>query len=95
MKKVFRLTHEKKKSERLVEAAKHEIKKYMKRERSKNLPEGATFWDFSCKFGATQKDAKSVTHQELNKELDAALEAEMAECYVEVTAKAVTKAKSE
>lgn len=95
MKKVFTLTHDKKKPERLVEAIKHDIKKYMKRERSKSLPENATFWDFECKVGATAADAKSVTALELNKALDEALEAHLSECYVEVVAKAAFKEKSE
>ena len=95
MKKVFTLHHEKKKPERLVEAIKHDLKKYMKRERAKTLPEGATFWDFNCKFGANKDDAKVVTVLELNKELDGALEAKLTECYIEVVAKATTKAKAE
>ena len=95
MKKLFKLTHDKKKPERLAEAIKHDIKKYMKRERSKTLPENATFWDFDCKFGATAEDAKSVTTLELNKALDAALEANLSECYIEVVAKASFKEKSE
>jgi len=95
MKKVFNFTHDKKKPERLVEAAKHEIKKYMKRERAKTLPVGKTFWDFDCKFGKTAQEAKSVTVLELNKELDALIEAKLTACYVEVIAKAVTKEKSE
>jgi hypothetical protein len=95
MKKVFNFTHEKKKPERLVEACKHEIKKYMKRERAKALPENATFWDFDCKFGASKDSSEVMTHLELNKALDGAIEAGLTECYVEVVAKATTKAKSE
>lgn len=95
MKKIFKLTHDKKKPERLVEAIKHDIKKYMKRERSKALPESATFWDFNCKFGSSADDAKTVTALELNKELDGALISGLTECYVEVIAKASFKEKSE
>ena len=92
MKKVFNFTHDKKKPERLVEACKHDIKKYMKRERSKALPENAQFWDFECKFGAKETEAKSVTVLELNKELDGAIAAGLQECYIEIIAKAVSKA---
>lgn len=94
MKKVFKFTHDKKKPERLVEACKHDIKKYMKRERSKALPDNATFWDFNCKFGSSADDAKVVTALELNKELDGVLEAGLTECYVEVVAKASFKDKA-
>lgn len=95
MKKIFKFSHEKKNPQRLVEACKHEIKKYMKRERSKKLPEGATFWDFTFKFGATADEAKPMTHLELNQALEDVLQANLTEAYVEVLAKAVTKAKSE
>ena len=46
MKKTFELTHPKIKVERMVEAVKHEVKKYLKRERNKTLPEDADYWDF-------------------------------------------------
>ena len=92
MKKVFNFTHDKKKPERLLEACKHDIKKYMKRERAKTLPENANFWDFECKFGASASDAKAVTVLELNKELDGVIAAGLQECYIEIIAKAVAKA---
>ena len=46
MRKTFSLTHEKIKTPRLVDAIKHEVKKYLKRERNKKLAEGVDFWDF-------------------------------------------------
>ena len=95
MKKVFKLTDEKKKPERLLEAIKHDLKKYMKRERSKKLPDDATFWDFACKFGPSADKAESLTVLELNKALDAAVEAKETECYVEVIAKAISKPKAD
>ena len=54
MKKKFSLKHPKIKPARRVEAVKHEIRKYLKRERRKELPEGVDFWDFDCKFGLTE-----------------------------------------
>ena len=39
MKKTFKLTHKKIKLPRLVEAIKHEVKKYIKRERRRELPD--------------------------------------------------------
>ena len=41
MKKTFELTHPKIKPARKVESVKHEVKKYLKRERNKTLPEDA------------------------------------------------------
>lgn len=95
MKKVFKLTDDKKKPERLLEAIKHDLKKYMKRERSKKLPEGATFWDFACKFGPSEDKAEAVTVLELNKSLDAAVAAKETQCYVEVMAQAIAKPKAD
>lgn len=54
MKKTFDLTHEKIKYPRMVEAAKKDVRKYIKRERKKTLSGGVHFWDFDCKFGDTE-----------------------------------------
>ena len=46
MRKIFELRPEGKHPDRVLEAVKHEIRKYIKRERRRDLPEGAHFWDF-------------------------------------------------
>lgn len=51
MRKTFPLSVPDQKPERVVETIKHELRKYLKRERRKPLPEGADFWDFDCKVG--------------------------------------------
>ncbi|MDO8262181.1 MAG: DUF6172 family protein, partial [Gallionella sp.] len=51
MRKTYQLNIEGKNRDRLLEAAKHDIRKYVKRERARALPEGVDFWDFDCKFG--------------------------------------------
>ena len=53
MKKTFVMTHPKIKVARLLEAAKHDVKKYIKREQKKELPENVDYWDFDCKYGHT------------------------------------------
>ncbi len=35
----------------MVEAIKYELKKYIKRERNKKLPEEVDFCDFDCRYG--------------------------------------------
>ena len=52
MKKTYELSHPKIKVARLIEAAKHDIKKYMKRKRLNELPKGANFWGFDFKYGS-------------------------------------------
>jgi len=92
MKKIFKLTDPKKHEDRVLEAVKHEIRKYAKREKKKDLPEKATmYWDFDCKVGATAEDAKVVIFEELIKALDAVKATGVTECYVEILAKAVNK----
>ena len=61
MKKTFNLNIEGKNRDRVLEATKHEIRKYVKRQRRVPLPEGVDFWDFDCKFG-TSKDTAAVVH---------------------------------
>jgi hypothetical protein len=60
MKKTFKLNIEGKNRDRVLDAVKHEIRKYVKRERRRALPEGVDFWDFDCRFGATEAQAVVV-----------------------------------
>jgi hypothetical protein len=88
MKKTFALTHAKLNTARLVDAIKHEIKKYLARERRKSLPEGKDYWTFDCRFGASEDVAKEIFTSEINKYIDAAVAAELPAFYVEILAKA-------
>ncbi len=87
MKKTFKLTHPKIKVPRLVESVKHDIKKYLKRERKKKLPSGVDYWDFDCKFGNTAEDSKDIHLAEFNKYIDKAEEQQLQSFYVEILAK--------
>ncbi|MGB5505380.1 MAG: DUF6172 family protein [Sulfurovum sp.] len=92
MKKIFKLTDEKKHEDRVLEAVKHEIRKYVKREKKKKLPDAnMTYWDFDCKVGATSDSAKAVDFDALIKELDGVKATGATECYVEILAKIVDK----
>ena len=91
MKKIFNIQEENKNSERLVEAIKHDIRKYIKRERSKKLPKDFGFWDFECRFGQTSESAVSVHSAQLSVELDKALGDKWDACYVEIIAKPAQK----
>lgn len=87
MKKTFPLTAEGKHPERLLEATKHEIRKYIKRERRRDLPEGVDFWDFDCQFGASQETAIPVHLSELTALIDGMVASGGAQFYVEILAK--------
>ena len=87
MRKIFELRPEGKHPDRALEAVKHEIRKYMKRERRRDLPEGAHFWDFDCRFGADKDSAQTVHPAELIGALDALVKEGAVQCYVELLAK--------
>ncbi len=92
MKKIFKLTDEKKHEDRVLEAVKNDIRKYVKRERKKKLPDIATmYWDFDCKVGATQEGAEVVEYEALIKALDTVKATGTTECYVEILAKIADK----
>jgi hypothetical protein len=88
MKKTFALTHSKLNTARLVDAIKHEIKKYLARERRKPLPQGLDYWTFDCRFGAAEDVAKEIHTAEINKHIDAAVAQELPAFYVEILARA-------
>jgi len=87
MKKTFLLTHEKIKTPRLIDSIKHEVKKYLKRERNKQLPDGADFWDFDCKYGHSEDKAETVHVTALNKSIDDAVQHDLKSFYLEILAK--------
>jgi hypothetical protein len=61
VKKTFQLNIEGKNRDRVLDAVKHDIRKYVKRQRRVPLPEGVDYWDFDCRFGAS-KDTAEVVH---------------------------------
>ena len=87
MKKTFQLQVEGKHPERLLEAIKHDIRKYLKRERRRDVPEGADFWDFDCKVGLTADTAEVVKVSAVIESLDALAKEGAASVYVEILSK--------
>ena len=87
MKKTFELSHPKIKPARQVDAIKHELKKYVKRERNKQLPIDADYWDFDCKFGDDENTAEDIHLSGLNKAVDKAIEKGLTRFYIEIVAK--------
>ena len=70
MKKNFSLIVENKNPARQLDAIKHDIKKYVARERRKDIPEGSDFWDFNCRVGLTEDGAQETHLSQINKTLD-------------------------
>lgn len=87
MKKTFPLKSEGKNPERLLEATKHEIRKYIQRERRRTLPEGVDFWDFDCKFGSAEDNAQVAHLAELIPLIDALVKSDGSQFYIEILSK--------
>ena len=87
MKKTFQLAVEGKNRDRVVDAVKHEIRKYLKRERRRELPAGVDYLDFDCRFGLTAASAEPVHLNSLIASIDVAVKDGAASCYVEILAK--------
>lgn len=87
MKKSFPLSDPKHKPARVVEAIKAEIRKYLKRERRKALPEGVDFWDFDCRVGPDADSSEPVHVSKITKPVDAAFRENREAVYIEILAK--------
>jgi hypothetical protein len=87
MKKNFKLKVDNKTPERQSDSIKYEVKKYLKRERKKKLPENADYWDFDCKIGETAEETKDIHTQELNPSIDEFLQKGSESFYLEILSK--------
>jgi len=88
VKKTYLLKIEGKHPERLLEAIKHEIRKYLARERRKPLPKGVDFWDFDCKFGPSPEAAEVVKLGDITELINVAAAEDADQFYIELIAKA-------
>jgi len=87
MKKNYPLQADGKHPDRVLEAVKHDIRKYFKRERGRALPKGVDFWDFDCKVGLTADSAEMVRVGAVIEAVDAAAKTSAASVYVEILSK--------
>ena len=87
MKKNFQLQIEGKNPDRVLEAVKHEIRKYFKRERNRALPKEVDFWDFDCKVGSSADTAEVVKVSAVIEGVDALAKSGAALAYVEILSK--------
>jgi hypothetical protein len=87
MKKNFPLQAEGKHPDRVLEAVKHDIRKYFKRERNRDVPKGVDFWDFDCKVGLSAESAQVVRVSGVIEAVDAAAKTGATSVYVEILSK--------
>ena len=89
MKKTFKLEHAKIKVPRVVDSVKHDIRKFLKKERKNPLPPGAKYWGFDCKFGQSEATAVEVHLSSLTKNIDDLVANHIMTIYVDITPKAM------
>jgi hypothetical protein len=87
MRKLFPLVVAGQEAPRVVDSIKNEVRKYLKRERRKPLPNGVDYWDFDCRTGR-DRESPSPTHvAELITAIDTASAQSWSNVYVEILAK--------
>jgi len=91
LKKTFILQNENKNEERVVESIKNEIRKYIKREKRKSLPDGKDFWFFDCKFAKDEETPETISFSDIIKSVNEAVEAKCKTFYLEIISRAESK----
>lgn len=87
MRRTYLLEIEGKNRDRLLEASKHDIRKYIRRERRKPLPAGTPFWDFETRFGVDEAGAYEIAPAELIRAVDAVAAAGGNQFFVQIERK--------
>lgn len=87
MRKTYPLKIEGKHRDRLLEASKHDIRKYIAREQRKALPAGAEVWRFHARLGLDAASAKEISSGELIRAIDALVAGGAEQFYVELIAR--------
>mgnify|MGYP007014137497 CR=1 FL=1 len=70
MKKTFKLKVENKTIERQADSIRAEVKKYLKRERNKKLPENFDRWAFDCKIGESEQKNHNIKPENISKGIE-------------------------
>ena len=91
MKRTFPLQIEGKKPERVLDSIKHEVRKYLKRERRRVLPDDTDYWDFDCKVGKLEEESEIVHLSTIIGHIDEAYKLNDSQIYIEIIAKAVKR----
>jgi len=95
MKKTFPLVVADRQPKQVLDAIKHELRKYMKRERRKELTEGVDFWDFDCRVGKGEAAPEAKHPGDVEKAVEEAAAEGCSSVFVEILAKPGHRAKKE
>lgn len=91
MKKTYQLTATNKEPARVIEAIKNEIRKYIKREKRKTLPEGMNVWNIDCKFAKDDAEPETIAFVDITKSIDEAAQLNCKSIYIELLSSAIKK----
>jgi hypothetical protein len=91
MKKTFKLKVENKTIERQADSIRAEVKKYLKRERNKKLPEKFDNWAFDCKIGESAQKNHNIKAENISKGIENFVKAQAEEFYLEILVRAEVK----
>ena len=86
MKKTFPLQAPGKDDARVRDKIRHEVNKYVRRSRRKEVPEGFAQWEFVCKVGATAETAAAKPLKEVAGAIDVVAEGGATAVYLEIEA---------
>lgn len=86
MKKTFPLHAPGKADARVLDAIKHEVRKYVRRELKKPLPEEPARWTFACRVGADQIAAQPSQLKDIADAIDTVATAGADSVYIEILA---------
>jgi len=92
MRKTFPFEDPPHKRPQVIAAIKNKVRKYLKRERRKELPDGADYWDFDCRVGQTGPE-ETVHVAELIAAIDTAAANDWESIYIEILAKPAVRNK--
>ncbi|MFT5356757.1 MAG: hypothetical protein ACI9KE_003983 [Polyangiales bacterium] len=87
MRQTFPFSHPKHKPAQALAALKSQVRKYLKRERRKALPEDVDYWDFDCRVGPSEDAAQPVHVAEVVTRMDVLAAEGNSHVYVEILAK--------
>lgn len=95
MKKTFSFTVPNKNRERQIDSIKFEIKKYIARERRKELPDKVDFWDFDCRIGLSEEQAQVIHLNSIKKSISQLASEDKEGFYLEILVKPGFRKKKE
>ncbi len=87
MRQTFTFADSKHQPQQALAALKNRLRKYLKRERRKRLPDGVDFWDFDCRVGEEEESATPAHVAEVIGRVDGVFASGHPNVYIEILAK--------